>query len=71
MNTIEIMTTGTHCASCSMLIEMSVSDLPGVTEVRASHADGVTTVTFDPSAVDAETIAEEIRKAGYGAEIQA
>jgi len=71
MNTIEIKTTGTHCSSCSMLIEMNVSDLPGVSEVRASHADGVATVTFDPSAVDAEAIAEEIRKAGYGAEIQA
>jgi copper chaperone CopZ len=71
MTTINIKTTGTHCPSCSMLIEMNVGDLPGVSEVRASHADGVATVTFDPSAVDAEAIAEEIRKAGYGAEIQA
>jgi len=71
MSTIDIKTTGTHCPSCSMLIEMNVSDLPGVSEVRASHADGVAKVTYDPSAIDAETIAEEIRKAGYGAEVQA
>lgn len=71
MNTVHIKTTGTHCPSCSMLIEMNVSDLPGVSEVKASHADGIATVTYDPAAIDAGAIAEEIRKAGYGAEVQA
>lgn len=71
MNTITIKTTGTHCSSCAMLIEMNVAELPGVAEVKASHPDGQATVTYDPSAVTAETIAEEIRKAGYGAEIVA
>lgn len=71
MNTVHIKTTGTHCPSCSMLIEMNVSDLPGVSEVKASHADGIATVTYDPAAIDAAAIAEEICKAGYGAEVQA
>lgn len=42
MNTISIKTTGMHCPSCSMLIEMDVGELPGVEAVRAAHADGVT-----------------------------
>ena len=71
MNTVEINTTGTHCSSCSMLIEMSVQDLPGVAEVKTPKGDGVTTVTFDPSKTTPEAIAEEIRQAGYGAEILA
>lgn len=71
MNTIRIRTSGTHCPSCSMLIEMNVGDLPGVDQVKASHADGIATVTFNPSAVDTDTIVEEIRKAGYGAEVLA
>jgi len=71
MDTVRIDTTGTHCSSCSMLIEMSVADLPGVNDVQAPHGDGVTTVKYDPSAVTAEAIVEEIRKAGYGAEILA
>ncbi len=71
MNTIKLKTSGMHCPSCSMLIEMNVSDLPGVDSVRASHADGLTTVTFDSSAVSAEKIADEIRAAGYEAEILA
>jgi copper chaperone CopZ len=52
-----------------MLIEMSVSDLPGVGDVKTPKGDGITTVTFDPSKITAEKIADEIRKAGYGATI--
>ena len=69
MNTIQIKTTGMHCSSCSMLIEMNVADLPGIESVKASNADSLTTVTYDPSAVDAKTIVEEIRTAGYDAEL--
>jgi copper chaperone CopZ len=69
MNTIKLKTGGMHCPSCSMLIEMNVSDLPGVESVRSSHADGLTTVTYDPSATDADKIAAEIRTAGYDAEL--
>ena len=69
MNTITLRTSGMHCPSCSMLIEMNVSDLPGVETVKASHADGKTVVTYDPSKVDASRIESEIRAAGYDAEI--
>jgi copper chaperone CopZ len=69
MNTIQIKTTGMHCSSCSMLIEMNVADLPGIDSVKASSADSLTTVTYDPNAVDAKTIVEEIRTAGYDAEL--
>jgi copper chaperone CopZ len=71
MNTIQLKTSGMHCPSCSMLIEMNVSDLPGIESVKASHADGLTTVTYDPNAIDAEKIAAEICTAGYDAEILA
>lgn len=71
MNTVQLKTSGMHCPSCSMLIEMNVSDLPGVDSVRASHADGLTTVTFDETAVSVEKIADEIRSAGYEAEVLA
>ena len=71
MKTTTIKTSGMHCPSCSMLIEMNVSDLPGIDSVNASHADGVTTVSYDPAKVDATRIAEEIRSAGYEAEIVA
>jgi Cu+-exporting ATPase len=69
MTTITLKTSGMHCPSCSMLIEMNVSDLPGVQSVKASHADGTTVVTYDQSQVDAGRIESEIRAAGYDVEI--
>jgi copper chaperone CopZ len=71
MNTIQLKTSGMHCPSCSMLIEMNVSDLPGIESVKASHADGLTTVTYDPTTIDAEKIVAEISAAGYDAEVLA
>lgn len=69
MNSTTFKTSGMHCPSCSMLIEMNVSELPGVETVRASHADGTTVVTYDQTQVDASRIESEIRAAGYEAEI--
>lgn len=68
-STVELNTTGMHCPSCSMLIEMTVGELDGVAEVRSDHRTGKTSVTFDPDKVDSDRIVDEIRKAGYGAEV--
>jgi len=62
-------TNGMHCPSCSMLIQMDVSDLPGVTAVSADHRTGMTEVVYDESVVTADEIIESIAKAGYGAEL--
>ncbi|MHB1341929.1 MAG: heavy-metal-associated domain-containing protein [Coriobacteriia bacterium] len=62
-------TTGMHCNSCSMLIQLSVGDLPGVLGVNADAASGLTEVTYDPDQVTADAIVQEIVKAGYGAEL--
>lgn len=62
-------TTGMHCPSCSMLIQMDVSDLPGVSAVSADHRTGMTDVTFDESTVSSDEIVDAIAKAGYGAEL--
>jgi copper chaperone CopZ len=52
-----------------MLIEMSVGDLDGVTSVSSDYHTGETEVTFDPERMTTDRIVEEIRKAGYGAEV--
>lgn len=62
-------TTGMHCPSCSMLIQMDVSDLPGVSAVSADHRTGLTEVTYDDGVVSVDEIIESIAKAGYGAEL--
>ena len=62
-------TTGMHCPSCSMLIQMDVSDMPGVSSVVADHRTGMTEVTYDDQSVTPDEIVGAIVKAGYGAEL--
>lgn len=66
--TRRLATTGMHCRSCSMLIDMEVGELDGVSEVRTDHADGSTVVTFDDSVVSLDAIIATVRAAGYEAE---
>lgn len=65
--TREFTTTGMHCPSCSMLVQMDVSDLRGVTSVTSDHRTSLTEVTFDDAVTGPDEIIATIVKAGYGA----
>jgi copper chaperone CopZ len=52
-----------------MLIQLTVSDMTGVTAVDVDNAAGMTVVTYDPAKVTPEGIIGEIVAAGYGAEV--
>ena len=67
VQTVDLETTGMHCQSCAMLVEMSVKELEGVQDARVDLAGATTEVTFDPEVVDTDAIIQEIVKAGYGA----
>lgn len=68
--TREFTTTGMHCPSCSMLVQMDVSDLKGVTSVTSDHRTSSTQVTFDDEITGPDEIVAAIVKAGYGAELK-
>lgn len=61
-------TTGLHCRSCSMLVDMTVGELDGVSEVHTDHSTGLTVVEYDSDVTDLDTIISAIRTAGYDAE---
>ncbi|TDB39698.1 MAG: copper chaperone [Actinobacteria bacterium] len=67
--TTHFTTTGMHCHSCAMLIQLTVAELPGVTAVEVDNGTGVTVVTYDPAKVTPDAIITEITGAGYGAEV--
>ena len=71
MASIDINAGGMHCQSCSMLIEMTLGDLPGVTAASADFAKGTAHAEYDPSAVSVDQILAAIREAGYTAEVAA
>ncbi|MDP2182741.1 MAG: heavy-metal-associated domain-containing protein [Actinomycetota bacterium] len=60
-----LMTTGLHCRSCSMLVDMTVGDLDGVDSVSTDYVTGATDVMFDSDVVTTEDIVAAIRSAGY------
>jgi copper chaperone len=68
--TARLKTTGMHCASCSMLVDLTLGDLSGVLSSKTDHASGDTVVSYDSDVVGVEGIIEAIRGAGYDAEQQ-
>ena len=67
--TTRLKTTGMHCRSCSMLVDMTLGDLQGVEESRTDLASGMTEVRYDPQQVTVEELISAIRSAGYDAEV--
>lgn len=67
--TVRLNTTGLHCRSCSMLVDMTVEELDGVSSVATDHATGETIVSFDTDSIEVETIIGAIRSVGYDAEV--
>ena len=61
-------TTGMHCRSCSMLVDMTLDDLEGVEESETDYVSGDTKVRFDPEKVSVDDIISAIQSAGYEAE---
>jgi copper chaperone len=66
--TTSLKTSGLHCTSCSMLVDLTVGDLDGVEEVHTDHATGDTVVRFDSDSVSVDQIVDAIRGVGYDAE---
>lgn len=66
--TQRLKTTGMHCRSCSMLIDMTVGELDGVQSSESDAAAGTTVVVYDDQTTDVDAILGAIRGAGYDAE---
>ncbi len=66
--TRRFVTTGTHCPSCSMLIQMELDDVPGVVNASVDHRTSIAEVVFDDASLSEDDIIAAITKAGYGAE---
>ena len=62
-------TSGMHCPSCSMLVDMTLDDVAGVVSSRTDHVSGDTVVTFDSGVVSVDSLIEAIRSVGYDAEV--
>lgn len=67
--TITLATTGMHCGSCAMLIDMTLGDVEGVSAVSTDYGTGMCEVTIDPDVVGVDEILAAVRAMGYDAEV--
>jgi len=58
---------GMHCASCVVVIEQSLKQIPGVKEASVNLASEKATVSYDPSLVTDEHLSSAVKGAGYQA----
>jgi Cu+-exporting ATPase len=56
-----------HCASCSLLIDETLEELPGVVSSSTDLRRETTTVEYDPAQMSLSAIADEIVRLGYSA----
>jgi len=67
--TIELATSGMHCGSCAMLIDMTLADIEGVESSKTDHVSGTTVVAFDDAVVSVADLIAAVRGVGYEASI--
>ena len=54
---------GMHCASCSKIIEIELSDK--VKSISVNHETGKATIDFDEKKINLQQIKDIIKQAGY------
>ena len=58
---------GLHCTSCAVDIDLTLEDLPGITNSKTNYARSLATVYFEPDKINVQQIIEQIHKLGYTA----
>ena len=56
---------GMSCAGCAARIEKTLQGLPGVCQAQVNFATEKATVHYDPAALTAEKIIQEVQEIGY------
>ena len=54
-----------HCTSCAVNIDLTLEDLPGVTNSSTNYAKSVVSIKYSPNRITPVKIKGEIEKLGY------
>jgi copper chaperone CopZ len=63
--TINLGIDGMTCTGCENTIKEAVGKVAGVSEVTASHTDGLAVIKYDSTITNIKTISDAITEAGY------
>jgi copper chaperone len=69
MTTISMRVEGMHCASCGLLIDDTLEDLPGVLAAETRIRERRTTVQIDPDRCTPAQLVAAVAEAGYTARV--
>ena len=69
--TYTFIVSGMHCASCGMLIDDALEEIPGVQRSQTSVRAGRTVVHTEPTGPEPRNLAAAITSAGYTAHLDA
>jgi copper chaperone len=61
---------GMHCGSCSLLIDDTLEDLPGVSRSQTELKSRRSTIQLDTAVTDAQQVIDTITDLGYTAAVQ-
>ena len=67
MTRLEFAVTGMHCASCGLLIDDAIEELPGVLSARTDMRSERTVVELDDQGASPNQVIAAITGEGYGA----
>lgn len=65
MESVTLKIEGMHCAGCAQTIQAVVETLAGVQGVDASFDKGHARILYEPASIDAERLADAIRRLGF------
>ena len=68
MRTVTLAITGMHCASCGLLIDDVLLDVPGVSDAETDRKTERCTVTAGPGVTD-QALLDAVVEAGYTATV--
>jgi copper chaperone len=68
--TVEFHVEGMHCSSCSMLIDDTLEDLPGVSRSHTELKTARATVTLNTSSTGPQQVIDAIAALGYTVTVQ-
>ena len=69
--TVELRIDGMTCEGCAAVVQIALTNVPGVQGASVSFPQGQTHITLDPDAPPSlETLRRAVEKAGYQASIE-
>lgn len=68
-STLKLKLDGMHCVACSVTIDDTLEELPGVRKSETKYAESIATITYDPTVTNTTAIQAAITSLGYSSTV--